>query len=174
MSTPEVQKPHLIKQGQVIADTWLAVGVPADGETAQIPDGPVLLPVVVWQTVRGQLAGRTQLGLWLEPTDDLANLEADFSQFEVIAIHFPKFADGRGYSLARLLRERYGFKGEIRAVGDVLHDQLYFMARVGFDAFALRGEKNVQLALDGAFKTFSTPYQHAVDVKQPLFRRRSA
>lgn len=164
---------HLIKNGQVIANPWQAVSLPAEGETVTIPAGPVLLPLPVWQAQRESLAGRAQLGLWLEPADDLASITDDLAQFEVIAIHFPKFADGRGYSLARLLRERYAYTGEIRAVGDVLHDQLYFLARVGFDAFALRGEKNVQLALDGAFKTFTTPYQHAVDVKEPLFRRRT-
>ena len=164
---------HLIKNGQVITNPWQAVALPAEGETAVVPAGPVLLPLPIWQTQRTTLAGRTQLGLWLEPADDLASIADDLAQFEVIAIHFPKFADGRGYSLARLLRERYAYTGEIRAVGDVLHDQLYFLARVGFDAFALRGEKNVQLALDGAFKTFTTPYQHAVDIKEPLFRRRN-
>lgn len=174
MSTPEIQTPHLIKQGQVIANPWQVVALPVDGETAQIPDGPVLVPMGVWDSVRNQLLGRAQLGLWLEPTDDLVSVAGDLPQFEVIAIHFPKFSDGRGYSQARLLRERYGFKGEIRAVGDVLHDQLYFMARVGFDAFALRGEKNVQLALDGAFTTFSSAYQPAADTQLPLFRRRSA
>lgn len=164
---------HLIKNGALVANPWQAVSLPAEGETVTIPAGPVLLPLSVWKDKRAELAGRSELGLWLEPADDLAAIAADLPQFEVIAIHFPKFVDGRGYSLARLLRERYGFTGEIRAVGDVLHDQLYFMARVGFDAFALRGEKNVQLALDGAFKTFTTPYQHAADVKEPLFRRRT-
>lgn len=182
MSTPETNTaqtaetvlPHLIKNGQVIDDFWQVVAMPEEGETAVIPAGPVLLPVSVWKSQHAALAGRAEIGLWLEPADQLGDIEADLKQFEVIAINFPKFVDGRGYSLARLLRERYGYTGEIRAVGDVLHDQLYFMARVGFDAFALRGHKNVQLALEGAFKTFTRPYQHAVDVKEPLFRRRSA
>lgn len=165
---------HLIKNGAVIADPWQQVVLPAEGETPLIPNGAVLLPLPVWQAQRNALVGRTQLGLWLEPADDLSSIAADLSQFEVVAIHFPKFVDGRGYSLARLLRERYGFKGEIRAVGDVLHDQLFFLARVGFDAFALRAEKNVQLALDGAFKPFSDAYQTGVDQPVPLFRRRSA
>ena len=81
--------------------------------------------------------------------------------------------DGRGYSTARLLRERYGYQGEIRAIGDVLQDQLFLMARCGFDAFALRADKSIEKAL-AAFETFKAPYQAAVDQPQPLFRRRAA
>lgn len=166
---------HLIKNGQVVADSWQKIEAALEGERVSVPEGQVLLPVAVWQAQRDVLAGRAELGelgLWLEPADELSAVADDLGKFAVIAIHFPKFVDGRGYSLARLLRERYGFTGEIRAVGDVLHDQLYFMARVGFDAFALRGDKNLDLALSGAFKTFSNAYQTGVDRPQPLFRRR--
>jgi uncharacterized protein (DUF934 family) len=88
-------------------------------------------------------------------------------------VNFPKFADGRGYSTARLLRERYGYHGEIRAIGDVLHDQLFFMKRCGFDAYAVRADKDIEAALAG-FDDFSDAYQAAVDQPQPLFRRRAA
>jgi uncharacterized protein (DUF934 family) len=167
-------QPHLIKNGQVIEDTWQVVALPEEGEISSIPLGNVLVPLAVWQTQKNLLKASGQaLGLWLEAADDVSVIAADLPQFDVVAIFFPKFSDGRGYSNARLIRERYGFTGEIRAVGDVLHDQLYFMSRVGFDAFALRGHKNVDLALKGAFKTFTAPYQHAVDIKDPLFRRRA-
>ena len=79
--------------------------------------------------------------------------------------------DGRGYSIARLLRERYGFKGEIRAIGDVLQDQLFPMKRVGFNAYALPEGKNLDKAL-ASLRVFSETYQAAVDQPQPLFRRR--
>lgn len=163
--------PHLIKNGKVIADPWQLVAAEL-GST--LPQGPVLLPLALWLEQQTRLEARADLGLWLEPNDDLSQLGIDPNRFAVIAIHFPKFVDGRGYSLARLLRERYGYRGELRAVGDVLHDQLYFMARVGFDAFALRGDKNVELALNSAFKTFSDSYQGAVDQPLPLFQRRHA
>ena len=170
----EHPKPHLIKNGQVIEDSWQVVALPEAGQTASIPSGNVLVPLAVWLTEKESLKKCAQaVGLWLEPADDIDTVASDFEKFEVIAIHFPRFSDGRGYSNARLIRERYAFTGEIRAVGDVLHDQLYFMKRVGFDAFALLGHKNVELALNGAFKTFSTPYQHAADTKEPLFHRRS-
>jgi len=88
-----------------------------------------------------------------------------------VAVHFPQFADGRGYSLGRLLRERYGWRGELRAIGDVLRDQLFYLTRCGFDAFDLREDQDLQAALS-AFDDFSESYQTAVDQRQPLFRRR--
>jgi uncharacterized protein (DUF934 family) len=88
-------------------------------------------------------------------------------------VNFPKFNDGRGFSIGRLLRERYGFRGELRAIGDVLRDQLFFLARCGFDAFALRDDQDVDEAL-GAFADFSEAYQPALDQPVPLFRRRLA
>ena len=91
--------------------------------------------------------------------------------FALIALEFPKFRDGRAYSYARLLRERYGFKGELRAIGDVLHDHLFFMAQCGFDAFALREDQDAQEALS-VFGTFSDGYQTSVLRPVPLFRRR--
>ncbi|HEY6240935.1 MAG TPA: DUF934 domain-containing protein, partial [Burkholderiales bacterium] len=93
--------------------------------------------------------------------------------FPLIAVNFPKFGDGRGYSIARLLRERYGFRGELRAIGDVLHDHLFFMEQCGFDAFALREDQDAQEALS-VFGTFSDAYQTSVQRPVPLFRRRLA
>ena len=88
-------------------------------------------------------------------------LANDFDQLALIAVRFPKFTDGRGYSIARLLR-RLGWKGELRAVGDVLRDQLFYMTRCGFDAFALRDDQDPQVALT-AFSDFTVPYQPAID-----------
>ena len=116
------------------------------------------------------------------PGDDVAPLLASDTELTpelatqllgapLIAIDFPKFTDGRGYSLARLLRERYGYQGQIRAVGDVLIDQLYYMSRCGFDAFWLREDQIVEDALN-ALDTFSLSYQPGTDTPEPLFRRR--
>ena len=88
-------------------------------------------------------------------------------------MNFPKFTDGRGYSSARLLRDRYSFRGEIRAIGDVLQDQLFYMKRCGIDAYALREDKDIVAAL-ASLRDFSETYQAAVDQPQPLFRRRTA
>jgi uncharacterized protein (DUF934 family) len=87
-----------------------------------------------------------------------------------VAINFPKFGDGRGYTKARLLRERFAYKGEVRAVGEVLGDQLFYMARCGFDAFALVDGKDTQAALR-CLQDFSVTYQAATDEARPLYRR---
>jgi uncharacterized protein (DUF934 family) len=97
----------------------------------------------------------------------------DLDRLPVIGVNFPKFTDGRSYSSARLLRERYAYRGEIRALGDVQQDQLFFMRRCGIDAYALRADKDIEKALAG-LAVFSDTYQAAVDQPQPLFRRRTA
>lgn len=100
-------------------------------------------------------------GVLLENTDDPRALVDAFDKLALIAVRFPKFTDGRGYSIARELR-RLGWKGELRAVGDVLRDQLFYMTRCGFDAFALRADQDPQTALT-AFSDFTAPYQPAMD-----------
>lgn len=109
--------------------------------------------------------------LVLEPTDDPALLAGALAQVRVIAVNFPKYADGRGYSIARLLRERYGYQGELRAVGVVARDQLHAMAQCGFDAFQLRDGEDARAAL-AAFGEISEAYQASAAQPAPLFRRR--
>jgi uncharacterized protein (DUF934 family) len=111
------------------------------------------------------------LGIQLNAGDTADLLANDSQGFALINVEFPKFADGRGYSTARLLRERYGFTGQLRSVGDVLFDQLFFMMRCGFNAMALREDQDLKLAIKG-FETFTTPYQGDVNDTRPLFRRR--
>ncbi|HEV7478379.1 MAG TPA: DUF934 domain-containing protein [Burkholderiales bacterium] len=107
----------------------------------------------------------------LEPQDDPAAIAARLQNVSLIEINFPKFGDGRGFSIARLLRERYGYKGELRAVGQVARDHLYYMEQCGFDAFLLRDGEDVAEAL-AAFDDFSEAYQSTVAQPVPLFRRR--
>ena len=107
----------------------------------------------------------------LEPEDDVEPHLAVLLPLPLLAIAFPRFTDGRGYSLGRLLRERHGYRGELRAVGNVLRDQLFYMHRCGFDAFELQPGKSVTEALE-AFAELSVRYQAAVDEPRPLFRRR--
>ena len=90
----------------------------------------------------------------------------------MITINFPAFADGRGYSLARLLRERHAYQSEIRAVGDVLRDQLFYMKRCGFNAFAIREDRCTEDALN-AYNDFSITYQGATDNAEPIYRQSS-
>jgi uncharacterized protein (DUF934 family) len=109
----------------------------------------------------------------LEAGDDPGALAGALDRLKVIAVRFPAFGDGRGYSVARLLRERCGYRGELRAVGEVARDHLYFMAQCGFDAFELRAGEDAKEAL-AAFNDFSEAYQATAARPQPLFRRRGA
>ena len=165
----------IIKNNQIVDDNWLVFNL-AEGETAetvQLPAAPTLLPLAVWVARQDEITARNgKSGVWLEAGDDPAALAKSLDQLAIIGVHFPKFTDGRSYSNARLLRERYGFRGEIRALGDVLQDQLFFMKRCGIDAYALREDKDIEAALAG-LRDFSEVYQAAVDQPQPLFRRRS-
>ena len=109
--------------------------------------------------------------LRLEPSDDPAAFADRLDRVARIEVNFPKFGDGRGYSIARLLRERYGYKGELRAVGQITRDHLFFMESCGFDAFRLRDGEDAEDALQ-AFEDFSDSYQASVKRPVPLFRRR--
>jgi uncharacterized protein (DUF934 family) len=108
----------------------------------------------------------------LEPQDDPASVAGRLGRAARVEVNFPKFGDGRGYSIAFLLRERYGYKGELRAVGWVVRDHLLYMENCGFDAFLLREGEDPAEALTG-FNDFSEAYQASVTKPLPLFRRRS-
>ena len=158
---------QLIKQQQVVADHWLVLA-----DEAELPEtGAVLVSWARWQAQREALLARGgELGVQLPNTVEPSVLAADVAKLSLIALEFPKFADGRAYSQARLLRERYAYHGELRAVGEVLRDQLFYMARCGFDAFQLaRGDAHAALQ---ALQTFSVRYQPAADEPLPLYRRR--
>ncbi|MGP4843157.1 DUF934 domain-containing protein [Marinobacter sp. 1Y8] len=161
------------KDGIHSDDLWTLVSAPVEGETLQLPDGPALLPVAVWDENQDAFAGRNDIGVWFDSHDEPETISSDLTHLPLIAVNFPKFTDGRGYSIARLLRERHGYTGELRAVGDVLLDQLFYMKRCGFDSYVLRADKDINKA-DSCLNVFSNAYQAAVDVKEPLFRRRSA
>lgn len=135
----------------------------------------VLFPLSVWKANEALLAGRDKAitGVWLAPEDEPADAEALFGRVSVVAVDFPVFRDGRGFSTAYLLRTRYHWAGQLRAIGDVLRDQLNFMKRCGFDAFAVRADKNIEDAIKG-FTEFTVAYQASVDEPLPLFRRARA
>jgi uncharacterized protein (DUF934 family) len=117
--------------------------------------------------------GEAGLSVLLQPGDDPVSLATVLGSLARIAVHFPKFTDGRGYSTAYLLRRRLGWKGELCAVGDIHRDQLFYLARSGFNAFLLADGRDAQAA-QAAFRDFSTPYQAAADEAVPVFRLRAA
>ena len=164
---PDSQLEHvqmLIKMGQPEQDEWALSRV----EEALPTRRPVIVPLALWQAHRDDQG----LAPWLPSDTELSpELAKELAQAPLIAIDFPVFTDGRGYTLARLLRERYGYGTEIRAIGDVLVDQLHYMTRCGFDALALREDQHLDDAMR-ALGAFSVSYQPAVDVKEALFERR--
>lgn len=143
------------------------------GQEDALPGGEITLPLARWQAEQEQLRFYPhRVGVRLSPADDPAVLVADLSRLTLITVEFPSFTDGRAYSQARILRERYGFQGEIRALGEVLRDQLQFMSRCGIDAFELAADEDPQAAL-GFFNEISVHYQPATDGQIPAWRQRS-
>ena len=162
----------IIKNKTIVADDWIVLRLneQESAENVAVPEGKVIVPLSVWQQQRDALQQRAEIGVWLASAERPEDLKGDIHKFSVIAVDFPKFSDGRGYSIAYNLRARLGYTGELRAIGDVLRDQLFYMQRVGFDAFATRPDRNMEDALKG-LTDFSEVYQTSFDQKLPLFRR---
>lgn len=159
---------EIIRNGEVVDDAWAHV---PDGE-ALPGSGDVIVSLTRWSSEREALASRQgRVGVRLSPDDEPEAVAEHVRELPLIAVEFPKYTDGRGYTTGRLLRERYGFRGELRAVGEVLRDQLFYMLRCGFDAYELKRGKDIQGALE-AFSEYSVTYQAAADDPRPLFRRR--
>jgi uncharacterized protein (DUF934 family) len=163
---------QIIKHRAVVDDDWSVLHLD-EGQTADtvaVPEGKIIVPQAVWLAQRETLAARPAIGVWIASSERPEALKDDLDQFAVVAVDFPKFSDGRGYSIAFNLRRRLGYKGELRAIGDVLRDQLFQMARLGFDAFATREDRSIHDALKG-FTVFTEVYQASIDQSLPLFRR---
>ncbi|MEO8302627.1 MAG: phosphoadenylyl-sulfate reductase [Betaproteobacteria bacterium] len=161
---------QLIKGRKVVDDLWTLLREAAT--LADVPDGiPVIVPLTLWQARRAALFARGDVGVWLAPADDPRAIAGDVGALPLVAVDFPQFTDGRGYSIARLLRDRYAFKGELRAIGDVLRDQLFALSECGFDAFAIREDRNQRDALSG-FDDYAGVYAATSRTPQPWFRRR--
>jgi len=163
---------QIIKHRAVAEDDWSVLRL-VEGETpdtVEVPEGKFIVPLGVWQAQRETLAQRADIGVWLAPDEQAAAIKEDLQRLGVVAVDFPKFSDGRGYSTAFNLRRRLGYQGELRAIGDVLRDQLWPLSRVGFDAFATRQDRSIIDALKG-LTVFSETYQASSDQPLPLFRR---
>lgn len=162
----------LIKNNALVADEWTVLRL-KEGEAADsvtVPAGKVIVPLPVWNCQHEALQGRKELGLWLASFERAEDIPDNIHRFPVIGVDFHKFTDGRGYTLAYRLRKQMGFRGELRAMGDVLRDQLFYLKRVGFDSFAVREGKDAKEAMAG-FADFSLSYQASADTDAPLFRR---
>ena len=155
----------LLKDGVKIADIYTDVS-----NAESLPDqGALLVSLDQWHEHRDELAARDdELGIILRSDEKPAEIESDLDQFAVVALDFPGFRDGRAYSYARLLRDRYNYSGEIRAIGDVLLEQLHFMHRVGFNAFDIADENALQAwetaAADISEIYLSAPAKHSKNI----------
>lgn len=143
----------------------------------EIPSaGKIIVPLSVFIVRKAELQNRmtsNQIGVWIdthEILEDLVNSVSDLNSLPIIAVHVERFADGRIFSLGNLLRSRYGFKNELRAIGDVLRDQLYFLKRSGFTSYLIRSDRSATEALP-SLNDFTNPYQGAVDEPRPVFKR---
>ncbi len=140
------------------------------------PSGKVLVPLSVFIARQTALAPRIEkgeIGVWLDTHEVLETLHAallDLNKLPMIAVHVERFADGRIFSLGTLLRTRYGFKNQLRAFGDVLRDQLFFLKRSGFDSYIVRADRSAEEAI-ASLNDFTKPYQGAVDIAKPAFVR---
>ena len=134
------------------------------------PDaGLTWLTLTQWREQGAAMVGQ-RLGLEFQPDEHPESVAEELAQFAALAARFPKFTDGRGMTIAQRLRVRYGWRGPLWAVGDIMQDQLFALARVGFDHFALRDDQKVELA-QAAFADHQVRYQGAWDEAQPLWRR---
>lgn len=150
----------LTRDGVFTDDPW-----PLVAPDAEAPDtDAVLLPLAAYLSQPQSAA----CGVWLAPTDEPAALAPYLGSVPIVAVHFPKFADGRGYSLAHLIR-RLGFAGDLRAVGEVMIDQLFMLRRVGFSSFVLRADQDENDAR-AALTRYSDAYQGAYDLPLPAYR----
>ena len=168
----------IIRDRAIVEDDWVRLD-----DAAPLPaSGKVIVSWSRWQADKPALKARGNVGVALAPASDVTGLRDDLPALALVAVPFgfiqPKpeggrTFDGRGYSQARTLRERFGFKGEIRATGDVFRDAMFYMQRCGVNAFELKPGADLQDALK-AFGDFSLGYQGAADDPTPIFRRRRA
>ena len=158
---------QIIKDREIVDDNWQHL----DDESALVA-GNITVSITRWQEQHETLSHHEGgLGIRLSGDDPLEEIVPDLARFQLVVLIFPVFTDGRCYSYARLLRDRYQFKVEIRAQGDVLYDQLFYMSQCGINSFELANPNRLTQAL-AAFDDFSDSYQATLLIPVPLYRRR--
>lgn len=159
--------PKIIIKDKIVDDKWEVLPKVFLGEPPA--NKLLLLPMQYWLEHSENLR-LPVLGIWIDSDEEVEDIGDKANMFPVIAINFPSFTDGRGFTAGRLLRERYGFNGQLRAIGHVIRDQLFYLKRCGFDAFQLREGTDLEEALK-SLNDFSVTYQAGTDDPNPLFRR---
>ena len=163
---PAFSTDRIIKDGAVVENTWQVLReIPETG----LPAGQIIVPLDYWLSNRDTLLQRGQVGVWLGSEQPPAPLAEDLDKLPVIAVDFPLFTDGRGFSYGRTLREQLGYTGEVRAIGQFIRDQMYYLSRCGFNAYAIE-TADPEKAVD-SLDDFSDSYSAGVDQPLPWFRR---
>jgi uncharacterized protein (DUF934 family) len=158
---------QIIKDREIVEDNWLHLD-----DEAELAAGNITVSLTRWKSEKTTLSQREgALGVRITGDEPLADIVDDLASFAMVVVVFPAFTDGTCYSYARLLRERYGYKGEIRAQGDVLRDQLFNMEQCGINSFELANPNRIVDAMT-AFDDFSESYQTTFLRPEPLYRRR--
>lgn len=167
---PNSHDGRIIRDGQIVKDEWMSV----DDNAALPASGDIIVSLDRWQKDKREIVTRgPRYGIVLPNDFDVPELGEEWLILGAVLLQFPSFADGRAYSQATLLRERYGFEGELRATGDVLRDQLYYMKRVGINAFEIRSDRSIENALE-ALEDYSVHYQTATDHSSTIWQNRFA
>ena len=161
---------QVILDRAIVEDSWTTLPKDFDQQTNGQKQ---ILPLQFLLSHLDILDEAHEVGVWLDSDEAPEVLEPYLDKLSLIAINFPKFADGRGYSFARTLRDHYNYQGQIRAIGDVLKDQLFYLLRCGFNAFEIREDRDIKEALSSV-NDFSNSYQADTDQTSPLFRRRDS
>ena len=160
---------QIIRNERVVVDEWIRL----EREDPIPAGGNLIVPFDRWLAETDAFNNRCErVGVCVSVEDGIEELAPHIHRWPVIAIEFREFKDGRGHSLARLLRDKLEYRGELRAVGDIGRDQVFFLARCGFDAFELRPDTDPASVLPG-FADFSLRYQHASDRAPAINQLRS-
>ncbi|SMF38901.1 Uncharacterized conserved protein, DUF934 family [Alteromonadaceae bacterium Bs31] len=165
--------PKLIKNGEVIDNQWSLIRDAEELTNTDLSSGYWVLPFDAFSSVKNGSGNNSEkIGVWLSSDANLESLSPYIQQLPLICIDFPAFVDGRGFSIARTLKEHYEYAGELRATGHFIQDQMHYLHRCGIDTFDIPDDWSVDSVLQ-SLNDFSISYQAAVDEPQPLFRRRN-
>ena len=159
--------PRLVKGNAIVEDNWQVVEADAAGEPGQ----PTIMPLNAWLALDEANRTSGQTAPWIDSGEEFEEAIEQLLNAPLIALNFPTFMDGRGFSAAEVLRRQYGYKGELRAIGYLMQDQLFFLKRCGFDSVQLREGTDLDAAVK-SLEDFSVSYQTSADTEVPLFRKR--
>ena len=148
---------QVIKDKQIVDNTWSYVA-----DDVELKDGDISVSLARWKKDKQQLLkSNGKIGVRIGPADSVEDIASDLKDLQLIELDFPAFADGRIFSHAWLLRGRYNYQGEIRATGHFMRDQVFYLSRVGVNAFSLEQAEDLPVAL-ATLNDFSINYQKSI------------